>query len=255
MARLLILSTLMVALLAGCGQMIVFGHVVREGSGTIEPQPASPAPASAAATTVPAAPATASTSPGRATSVASASAAPGQATTASSATPAEAAARAGTPAAAASSSAHAVKAVNLVITPEAAARATGDASRFTADALLDAIKAELRSRKLLDEHDPHAAGTAEVVVDGLGTRPTSNAILFGYKMLAGTLEGDIRVKAVDGTESTGSRIVALSKLTLAAEGDDKNPLGPLYKRFAVLAADRLAGLESRSPDSASPSRY
>ncbi len=125
------------------------------------------------------------------------------------------------------SSPHVVKSVNIVVTPEAAAKVTGDASRFTADALLDAITTELKSRKLLDEQNPQASGTAEIVVDELATRPTSNVILFGYKMLAGTLAGDIRVTGSTGNESTGSRIVAQSKLTLAATGDDKNPLGPL----------------------------
>jgi hypothetical protein len=151
--------------------------------------------------------------------------------------------------------AHAVKAVNLTITPEAAAKVTGDTSRFAADALLAAIKAELKSRKLLDDQDPDASGTAEVIVDRLATRPTTNAIVFGYKMLAGTLEGDIRVTGLPGGESIGSRIVAESKLTLAASGDDKNPLGPLYRRFAVLAADRLAGVTSQPPESTGIPRY
>ena len=110
-------------------------------------------------------------------------------------------------------------------------------------------------RKLLDEQDPHASGTAEVIVDRLGTRPTTNAIVFGYKMLAGTLEGDIRVTGLEGGESTGSRIVAESKLTVAASGDDKNPLGPLYRRFAVLAADRLAGVTSQPQDPTGIPRY
>jgi hypothetical protein len=132
---------------------------------------------------------------------------------------------------------------------------TGDASRFTADALLDAIKTELKSRKLLDDQSPNASGTAEIIVDDLATRPTTNAILFGYKMLAGTLEGDIRVTGSSDTDSTGTRIVAQSKLTIAASGEDKNPLGPLYRRFAVLAADRLAGVTSKPDDSSGIPRF
>lgn len=150
---------------------------------------------------------------------------------------------------------HVVKAVDIVVTPEATAKVTGDASRFTADALLDAIKTELKSRKLLDEQDPRASGTAEIVVDGLATRPTTNAILFGYKMLAGTLEGDIRVTGASDTDSTGSRIVAESRLTVSASGDDKNPLAPLYRRFAVLAADHLAGIVSEPHDATQNTRF
>ncbi|MEJ0035954.1 MAG: hypothetical protein WDO68_07710 [Gammaproteobacteria bacterium] len=134
------------------------------------------------------------------------------------------------------------------MTPEAAAKVTGDASRFAADALLEAIRTELKSRKLLDELDPHASGTAEIVVDGLALRQTTNAVVFGYKMLAGSLEGDVRVTGAESTGSTGSRIVAQSKVTLAVNGNDKNPLGPLYRRFAVLTGDRLAGVASKPQD-------
>jgi hypothetical protein len=228
MARLAVLSVLIVTMLAGCGQVIVFGHVVGERKESAEPKPET-------------------------TSASPQSTAP-EATGSSSAAPAAAGPASGeaatqTPvAAAAPHLARTVKAVNLTVTPEAVAKVTGDASRFTADALLDAIRAELKSRKLLDEQDPQASGTAEIIVDDLATRQTTNAILFGYRMLAGTLEGDIRVTGAAGTESTGSRIIAESKLTLAVSGNDKNPLGPLYRRFAVLAADRLAGVASQPQD-------
>ena len=228
MTRLAILSVLIVTMLAGCGQVIVFGHVVGERKESAEPKP-------------------------EATSASPQSTAP-EATGSSSAATAAAGSASGeavtqTRAAAASPHlTHAVKTVNLTVTPEAVAKVTGDASRFAADALLDAIRTELKARKLLDEQDPQASGTAEIIVDDLATRQTTNAILFGYKMLAGTLEGDIRVTGAAGTESTGSRIIAESKLTLAVSGNDKNPLGPLYRRFAVLAADRLAGVTSQPQD-------
>lgn len=233
MARLAILGVLIATLLAGCGQVIVFGHVVGDHRAS-EPKSES-VPADAPA-------------PQSATPATSASASAG-----------DSSATAQPPLAPKSSSnpsvTHVVKAVNVTVTPEAAAKVAGDASRFTADALLEAIKAELKSRKLLDEQDPQAAGTAEIVVDGLATRSTTNAIVFGYKMLAGTLEGDIRVIGPDRRESTGSRIVAESKLTLAASGNDKDPLGPLYRRFAVLAGDRLAGVTSKPQDSTGIPRF
>jgi hypothetical protein len=207
-----VLSVLTTTLLAGCGQVMVFGHVVGERPVTTEPNTEATAGAAAPAAVAPL-------------------------------TPAEARLAASSPLVT-----HAVKAVNVTITAEAAAKATGDASRFAADALLEAIRTELRSRKLLDEQSPQAIGIAEIIVDDLATRPTTNAIVFGYKMLAGTLEGDIRVTGAGDTESTGSRIVAQSKLTVAANGEDKNPLGPLYRRFAVLAADRLAGVASKPQD-------
>ena len=220
-----VLSVLMITLLAGCGQVMVFGHVVGERRTAEETKSeATPAASPTAAGETPAPPA------------------PG-ASTGSASTPVEPPLAARSPLVT-----HAVKAVNVTVTAEAAAKATGDASRFAADALLDAIRAELKSRKLLDEQSPRAVGTAEIIVDDLATRPTTNAVVFGYKMLAGTLEGDIRVTGAGDTESTGARIVAQSELTVAANGDDKNPLGPLYRRFAVLAADRLAGVASKPQD-------
>jgi hypothetical protein len=244
MRKLAVLPVLVAAMLAGCGQVILFGHVVGE-----QPQPV-PKPEATTATGT-GATAVAPDSAGVAT--ATASTATGSAV-AGSAGDGSAAAKVPPPAAAAQVP-HVVKSVNITITPEAAAKVAGDASRFTADALLDAITAELKSRRLLDDQNPQASGTAEIVVDDLATRPTSNVILFGYKMLAGTLEGDIRVTGATGSDATGSRIVAQSKLTLAASGDDKNPLGPLYRRFAVLAADRLAGVDSKPEDPSGIPRF
>jgi hypothetical protein len=224
MVRLSLLSIGVAAMLAGCGQVIVFGHVVGD-------RPASSAPKSEEG--------------------------PGAAAAPAAESPPAASAR-GTSSVAKSPSlpaGHAIKAVNLTIGPEAAAKVTGDASRFSADALLDAIKTELKSRKLLDEQGAATSGTAEIIVDDLATRPTTNAVVFGYKMLAGTLEGDVRITGTDGSESTGSRIVAQSKLTIAASGDDKNPLGPLYRRFAVLTADRLAGVTSQPQEPTGPPRF
>src|SRR5690349_12763892 len=111
MVRLTILAVGMVALLAGCGQVIVFGHVVGE-------RPESVAKPEATTTT---------------------------ATTATTSTTAPA------PAKGPAASPHVVKSVNIIVTPEARSKVTGDASRFTADALLDAVTTELKSRKLLDE--------------------------------------------------------------------------------------------------------
>jgi len=63
--------------------------------------------------------------------------------------------------------------------------------------------------------------------------------------MAGTLSGAIRIHRSNGDELLEHQLVAESRLSIAADGSDKNPLAPLYKRFAVLAADRLAGVESK----------
>jgi hypothetical protein len=204
MIRFSILSGLLLAMLAGCGEVVVFGHTVRE------------------------APSKTATAP-----VASASPATGQTNS--------------SVAVALPTGAHVVQAVSLTLSPEAAK--TGNTSIAT-DALLAAIQTELRSRNLLDEHNPHAAGTAEILIDNATTRPTVNAVVFGYQVMAGTLEGDVRVSGASGEQLPTAKIVAESRLTVAADGSDKNPLGPLYRRFAVLTADKLAGIESKPDETA-----
>jgi hypothetical protein len=136
-----------------------------------------------------------------------------------------------------------VRALTVTLAPQAAAHAADD-SNFNAEALRDAISAELKSRKLLDDQDPHADGTAEIVIDDLTLRPTSNAVLFGYQMLAGTLTGDVRVSGANAQGIADSRIVAESRLNISVAGNSKNSLAPLYRRFAVLTADHLAGNSS-----------
>jgi hypothetical protein len=47
--------------------------------------------------------------------------------------------------------------------------------------------------------------------------------------------------------------VAESRLTVAADGQDKNALGPLYRRFATLTADELTGIAAKpSQEAATP---
>ena len=209
LAKRSILGLSILTLLAGCGQVAVFGHVVGERPASSDAKPG--------------------TSP---------------ATSAS--------ARAATPSiqpsservAAVAPAVHVVKAVNLTLSPAATSEVAGD-SRFTTGALNDAIRAELKSRGLLDAQNPRADGTAEILVDHLATQPTVNVVLFGRQMMAGTLTGGIRVQGANGSELLDFRLVAESRLAIAVNGEDKNPLGPLYQRFAVLAADRLAGVESK----------
>ena len=59
--------------------------------------------------------------------------------------------------------------------------------------------------------------------------------------MAGTLTGELQVSTASGEKLPASRIVAESRWTIADDGQDKNALGPLYSRFAVLTADELSG--------------
>ncbi len=200
LVRLCVLAVLSVALLAGCGQVVVFGHVVREGSAPEVPQSEAPAK-----------PQVAASRPDISTPV--------------------------------------LKSVTLRVAPKATDDVASD-TPFAPDLLLEAIRTELRARKLLDEHNPQITGTAEVAIDQVAVRPSTNAIVFGYKMMVSTLIGDIHLSTGDGSTPSDLHVSAESRLTLSAEGENKNPLGPLYRRFAELTADRLAGVESKPNEAA-----
>jgi|KBSMisStaDraftv2_1062788.scaffolds.fasta_scaffold761017_1 hypothetical protein len=240
MIRLFTALILALATLTGCGEVVVFGHVVRENPPKTEAaapdattaadasnpatEAAAPKPATEAATSVPATEATAAKPASEAT-------APKPATVAKSAHGTSATATTGLP------QAHALHAVNVTLSPASQA---GDAS-VDAAALLDAIRTELRSRNLLDEQNPSADGTAEVRIESAATHRTVNAVIFGRQPMAGTLTGELHVSRASGEELPVSTIVAESRWTVADDGQDKNALGPLYSRFATLAADQLTG--------------
>ena len=137
-----------------------------------------------------------------------------------------------------------VSAIALTFTPDATTKTSAD-PRFKADALRNAIEAELRSRKLLDTKNTATSDTAQITISDFATRTSVNAVVFGYNLGSGSLAGEIRV----GESSTGSSqvlpVLAETRLAIAASGDDKNPLAALYRRFAVLTADRLAGTPSK----------
>jgi len=200
MVKLLASLIFSLATLTGCGEVVVFGHVVRENPDKAETAASSPATG------------TDSTHDARETS---APAADGL-------------------------SVALLHAVNVTVAPASQA---SDAS-VDAAALLDAIRTELRSRNLLDEQNPRADGTADVLIESAATHPTVNAVIFGYQPMAGTLTGQLRVSNASGEARPTSRIVAESRFNVAADSKDKNPLGPLYRRFAVLTADELAGVAS-----------
>ncbi len=217
MFRLHLVLLLILGLLAGCGEVVVFGHTIGEKSPVPE---------------------VVTESSGANAPSMSAASAPASVSTAK---------------AVASATVQRVRAVTLSLTPDATAKVAND-PRFTADALLAAVKSELQSRKLLDETDARAAATAEISIDDFAVRPTSNAVIFGRIISAGRLNGDIRVRDADDKDLRSFKVEAASQVSIAASGDTPNPLGALYHRFAVLAADRLAGVASR-PEQAADQHY
>lgn len=278
MRRLTILVLMAPALLAGCGEVVMFGHVVRDkpappevkseatptapgappATTTVAPPPAAtPAVATAATAATPSVPATPTiASPTGlgppAAAVAAPATAPGPAATAVAAPPPNPAAI--KPISMQSSAAVMVRAVDVSLTSAVASK-VARVENFGTDALTAEIKSELRARKLLDEQNPRAHGTAEVIIDDLQSRPTSNAVVFGYQMMAATLTGEVRINAADGSSPRTFRIAVSSRWNASVDGTDKNPLKPLYRRFAVQTGDRMAGIsikDDSSPDPGSP---
>src|SRR5476649_206940 len=127
-----ILLVAALALLAGCGDVIVFGHQIRQGhpSSEVNPEKSTSAPSTPVASTSGSLPTPANTPPVRELP----------------------------------SKIHVVKAVKLSLSPEAVVKLAGDSS-FDAIALQAEVTAELRARKLLDEQDPDAFGLAEIAID------------------------------------------------------------------------------------------
>lgn len=206
MSTLRLMLLLALGSLTGCGEVVVFGHTVREGH-------ASSVSSTAPASTVPAPVSQADSKPVAQLSVVS------------------------------SSQALKIKSVTLALSSPAEHEAATD-SRFKRDALLDAIKDELRSRKVFDEADSSAT-VVEVSIDDFAVQPTTNAIVFGRIFSNGALVGMVRSRDAQGTALQNFKIDAQARLAIDANGEDPNPLAPLYRRFAVLMADSVTGTVSK----------
>jgi hypothetical protein len=228
LARALVISSMIsltAVLLAGCGEVVVFGHTVREGkhesgaeAGPGAPAETSPAPSASSTAT---------------------------AATQSTSSPSVAAKTSAQPA---TSGVLKLHSVSVALTTEAAAKAKED-TKFDANALLSAIRSELQSRKVLDESDSQASATGEITIDEYAFNPTTNVILFGKTYNAGVLNGAIRVNDAQGNELSNRRIEARTKIAIPVEGEVVNPLRPLYQDFASQTANILTGTSAKTDDS------
>jgi hypothetical protein len=140
--------------------------------------------------------------------------------------------------------AKAVSAIELVLSPAATAQAAAD-PRFKTDALLRAVTDELRARGLLDVNAA-TSGTADISIHELTVEPTSNAVLFGYILSDAKLSGTVSVREGHDRETLSEPIEAHVKLSVPAKDPSAISFDHLYRRFAVLACDRLAGVETPS---------
>jgi hypothetical protein len=133
-----------------------------------------------------------------------------------------------------------VKAVSIVLTEQAAATVAADA-KFNVDALLSAVKSELQSREALEDSNAQLNAVAEIAIDDYALHPTSNVILFGQIISTGVLNGTLRVRDDQGNELSNRRIEAQARVSIPAKGESENPLGLLYREFAVQTGNTLTG--------------
>jgi hypothetical protein len=215
--------------LSGCAGWVVFGHTIEKPADS-RSEPAAPQPVATQSATAPpvaAQPAAPQPAGAQPTAVAP-SANQAVATETASIQPSPGPSRS------------LLKGVTVTLTPAARQKAATD-RRFKEDALVAAIENELRARKLLAENDVKAERTVAVVIDGFATRPSSNAVVFGYIMSVGTLTGNVDVRAASGEELQTFRIAAKSRLATPTSGEDTQPLHALYSKFANLTVDDLSG--------------
>jgi hypothetical protein len=133
-----------------------------------------------------------------------------------------------------------VKAVSVVLTEQAAAEVAADA-KFDVDALLSAVKSELQSREALENSNAQLTAVAEIAIDDYALHPTSNVVLFGQIISTGVLSGTLRVRDAQGNELSNRRIEAKARVSIPAQGESENPLGLLYREFAVQTGNTLTG--------------
>jgi hypothetical protein len=214
----LLVALSIVAITSGCAGSVIFGHTIGQPSARNQPPAVTPTPPPVQAPApVPA--------PVPSPQVQAAAAAP--------------------PAAPATASAAVrikFKTATVAWAPATDAKVTAD-SRFNRDQLLAAVMEDLRSHQLLDEAGQTDNGrTLAIVVDDFATRAGSNAIVLGYSFTRATLAGHVEVKNRSGDESERFAVMAETRLTSSAEGEQSGTLKPLYRRFADIIVSRLTGV-------------
>jgi hypothetical protein len=130
--------------------------------------------------------------------------------------------------------------VRLILSARAREEGAAEAG-FREDELLKALNAELRARRLVGDNSRADDPTLEISIEEFSNRPTSNAVLFGYNMSAGTLAGTASMRDAQGRELRRFEVHARSRLVVAADAEAGSGLESLYRRFARLTADNLSG--------------
>lgn len=85
--------------------------------------------------------------------------------------------------------------------------------------------------------------TAEITLDDYALRPTTNFVLFGSTINVGTLSGHLLLRDEQGNELQTHPIEAEARVSIPESGDAENPLRPVYREFAVAVANSIAGAQ------------
>jgi len=213
-------------LLAGCGEVVVFGHVVREANKSIEVK----ADAQVAAPTT-------STTVSSATTTTTATETAGSVQPEANSSTAKMGAKAGTetdtntsaktaPAVVGKSEKRTaiqhVKAVTLSFTPEIMEKVSKD-SLFDAKALLDAVNSELQSRGLVAT-DKQATPTLSIYIDNYDMHANTNFVMFGSTPHTGTLAGNLSLRVDEDEAALISHVETYSRISVPDNGQSKDLL-------------------------------
>jgi Domain of unknown function (DUF4410) len=130
--------------------------------------------------------------------------------------------------------------VTLSFTPEAQ-KELSDNLKFNQNTLLDTIKRALQARKLLDESNPKATQSIEILLTDIRVRSSFNAFMFGFMAGADRVKGDVTLRDVSGTELDHFSVYADYALGGLAGAQDEARMGWLYEKFAQLTVQNLTG--------------
>ena len=137
----------------------------------------------------------------------------------------------------------AVRSVVLKFTPEARQRLATD-PRFSEEALQAAVDGQFSRFGLLAPRDGAVQSDLQITVSSFSVTPATNVAFMGYVFSQAMLVGDAQVI---GERQPGRSFAVSARVRLTEKGgagSDPLALQSLYRRFALIAADELRGVDT-----------
>jgi hypothetical protein len=122
-----------------------------------------------------------------------------------------------------------VRSVSITFTPTVRQQLPGEAG-FDADALHETIERELAARALLDAQG--SGPELEVLVDALEVKPTGSRLVVAAR---------VRLLGAESVEQRSYNVRAEAPAIMPGAARGADELRAIYRRFAVLLAEGLAG--------------